>query len=48
MTPQEMYALAAGFGEAKSRQKKEDALKFLHGDMPLCSPEQHNRGQGHM
>lgn len=38
MTPEEMYALAAGLGEAKSRQNVEDALKFLHADMELYSP----------
>lgn len=38
MTPQEMYALAAGLGEAKSRQSVEDALQFLHAEMALHSP----------
>jgi predicted ester cyclase len=38
MTPREMYALAAGLGEAKSRQSVEDALRFLHADMVLYSP----------
>jgi len=38
MTPQDMYALAAGLGEAKSRQNVEDALRFLHPDMVLYSP----------
>ena len=38
MTPKEMYALASGLGEAKSRQNVEDALKFLHEDMELYSP----------
>lgn len=38
MTPQEMYAVAAGLGEAKSRQNVEDALRFMHADMVLTSP----------
>ena len=46
MTPQEMQALAAGPGEAKSRQDVEDALQILRGDAPLRSPERHNREKG--
>ncbi len=38
MTPGEMYALAAGLGEAKSRQNVEEALKYLHPDIVLHSP----------
>lgn len=47
MTPREMYAFAAGPGEVETRQNVEDALKFLHGDMPLHSPERHSREKGH-
>lgn len=47
MTPQEMHALAAGLGEAKSRQDVRDALRFLRGDMPPYSPEHRNREEGH-
>jgi predicted ester cyclase len=38
MTPQEMYALAVGLGEAKNRQNVEDALKFMREDTVLYSP----------
>ena len=38
MTHEEMYTLAAGLGEAKSRQNVEDALRFLHPDMELHAP----------
>ena len=38
MTPEQMYALATGLGEAKNRQNVEDALQFLHADMELHSP----------
>ena len=30
MTTEDMYALAAGLGEAKNRQNVEDALTFMH------------------
>ncbi len=38
MTPQQMYDLAAGLGEAKNRQNVEDALVFMHQDIVLESP----------
>ena len=38
MTPDQMYRLAAGLGEAKNRQNVEDALKFMHDDIVLESP----------
>lgn len=34
----DMYALAAGLGEAKNRQNVEDALRFMHDDIVLHSP----------
>jgi len=38
MTPDRMYALAAGLGEAKNRQDVAAALTFMHDDMELTSP----------
>jgi len=38
MTPHDMYALAAGLGEAKNRQNVPDALSFMHDDIVLHSP----------
>jgi len=38
MTPDRMYALAAGLGEAKNRQDVTAALTFMHDDMELTSP----------
>lgn len=38
MTPDEMYKLAAGLGEAKNRQNVEEALEFMHEDIVLESP----------
>ena len=38
MLIKDMYALAAGLGEAKNRQNVEDALSFMHEDIVLYSP----------
>ena len=37
MTPQRMFELASGLGEAKNRQNIEDALVFMHPDITLRS-----------
>lgn len=37
MTPQRMFELATGLGEAKNRQNIEDALVFMHPDITLRS-----------
>lgn len=38
MLLQDMFALAAGLGEAKNRQDVEAALRFMHDDIVLHSP----------